>query len=168
MLSKEEYINYYKDRGKTVDQIGKSNNPLNERQLLTKYNKYVAKEEKKNNSYVVDEKWLETKQLVKDRDKGVCQLLNKLPFQIKQTLIENSNGFYKILDPAHRISKGSSVSKKYEVSNVWTLNRYSHSNLDSYKHPIKGYNINKEEHDLWWQIIVDEIKYTEDLFESKN
>ncbi len=167
MLSKEEYINYYKDRGKTVDQIGKSNNPLNERHLLTKYNKYVAKEEKKNNSYVVDEKWLETKQLVKDRDKGVCQLLNKLPFQIKQTLIENSNGFYKILDPAHRISRGSSVSKKYEVSNVWTLNRYSHSLLDQYKHPIYGHNIKKKEHDLWWQIIIGEIKYEEKLWQEK-
>ena len=38
----------------------------------------------------------------------------------------------------------------YDEDNIISLNRYSHENLDSYRDPITGKSITREEVNKWW------------------
>lgn len=50
---------------------------------------------------------------------------------------------------------------KYERKNVVSLNRWSHSNLDTMRDPIVGDPISKEEVEGWWRVIIGDDLYDE-------
>lgn len=173
MLSEQEYYDYYYKIGKCIDQIQTPTKPLNERTLATKYQNYKKKEnrklEKEQNKkpyqYVPqkgtlnDEKWQEIKRIVFNRDKGKCQLIEKLSkIQLKE-LKFNGYELYQIIDPAHIIPKASFPKCYYDSEVIVCLNRYSHSMLDQQKHPLNGEAISKIEVTSWWMFIVGQEKY---------
>ena len=161
MLDKKSYFNYYKVRGKCIDQLEEPNQPLNERQLETKYQNYKKKEAKKlSKTFEVDKLWEEVRYKAFVRDRYICRLTSKLAEVDKSLLKENAKGLYKKLDPAHVFSRGAFPHMKYEVDNLVILNRWSHSCLDSGKDPIFGKPLEKEEIDKWWEFIVGEDLYS--------
>lgn len=133
--------------------------PLNDKQLLTKYKSYKRKFLKADNSFKVDEQWLATKEQVYNRDQGECQLISKLTHMEFMTLVENSGFLIETLDPAHVFGKGAFPKLKYNPDNVYTLNRFSHSMLDTQKHPLTGTPITKVEKEYWWKRIAGESNY---------
>lgn len=172
MMSLEEFKLFYKERGFLPNDVVRRKNPLNEKQIITRYNKFLKSEEKRKermlrNSF--DEKWEEFKLTL---DLSECSLLKKFRKLQCQTelefLIENSGNLIKVIDPAHVFSKGAYPHLKYEKENVVALNRWSHSCLDSRKHPVYGGPISEEEYVFWWKFIVGEERYQKLLKMRKN
>ena len=58
--------------------------------------------------------------------------------------------YIKTIDPAHVIPVSRNYSMCYDEDNIISLNRYSHENLDSYRDPITGRSITREEVNKWW------------------
>ncbi len=172
-MSFEDYEAYYEKYGKTVDQISKPNNPLNDRMLKSKYSKYVGKEEKvrireprvgkrsKN-----DVEWQTVKEKVFKRDNHECQLLIKLPIEEQSTIFNNSSGLHNILDPAHTIwtTSGSNYKWTYLKEGIVSLNRYSHTCLDNHCDPITGKKIKVEIIEGWWEFILGKEWYSTLMF----
>ena len=127
------------------------------------YDKWLKKQDKKIEK---DERWEKTREKVWIRDFGrfipkgktelwrlACRLWNCLTHEEKrQFLLENKDNLYlcKHIDVAHIESKTSNLSKKYEEDNCMLLNRLSHKYIDSYKNPITGKSISKEERLEWF------------------
>jgi len=158
MLTEEEYYDFYHKYGKTIDQINISK-PLNDKQLWSKYLKYVKKEERKKDNKIAkvkegDPKWEQTKKDAFNYYGKKCLLLSKLTeeelYQVKLLLY----GEFTTVDPAHILPKSVYPKFKYNHYNVIPLSRLFHSRLDSYKDPITGKNISKEEHEIWWNRII--------------
>lgn len=161
MFTKENYFDYYVRNGKCVDQINKPKNPLNLKQLSTKYGKYVKKEEKKKNKKIFSEdpKWDKLKEIVFKRDENTCQFMKTLKYNNYLLLRQTAGYLMATNDPAHVFGKGSHPHMKYCIDNVVTLNRWSHSCLDSSKHPITGELISAKEVYHWWTLIVGSEEY---------
>ena len=184
-LSYEDfYSSYHKYHRLPMNMYVNRNKTLSDTQLKQKYFEYERKIEKaedkfkrdiekskqkqkekyeeiKENGYPVDEKWETLKLEVYNRDKGKCWLLSKLHIEDISNEVRGllkSNTFNQV-DPAHIFSKGVYPKLKYELDNVITLTRLFHSNLDSYKNPLTGKPIDREEHRNWWIFIVGREQY---------
>lgn len=164
----EEFKEFYKKFGRCPNDIGKRKNPLNERQLVSRYDKYLKSLQKKKdalNRQSVDEEWDFLKKEVSERDKGSCRLVSFLQaensFEIIEELKHNAGHLFYIIDHAHIIRRSVSPKLKYNPKNVILLNRYSHGNLDQYRHPITGSSIAAEEVENWWIFLVGENNYKE-------
>lgn len=169
----EEFESYYKKNNKTPNMISKPKNPLNNKQLLSKwisYQKPFSKEKKVKKTKIkeIDTQWEEVSILVHARDKEQCQLLKKLK-------VDNIEAYMYILstymltsqlDLAHVIPRSASKNLYYNPDNLRLLNRASHSMLDSYHDPITGKAITKEEVRAWWMYIIGEENYN-NLIERK-
>lgn len=101
-----------------------------------------------------DEKWLEVKEVVRERDGGKCRLLKVI--SAKEALILKKKAGYKInqIDSAHFLPVSERPDLCYEINNICLLNRYSHEMLDSFRNPITGAHISKEETFEWWLRIL--------------
>lgn len=178
-MSYEEFFSFYENNGKLPNDVSTRKNQLNERQIKSRYEKYIKSEEKKslrqerllsnkkdrikekieNNSFI-DEKWENVKSQI---DLSECMLVEKLQtdnfLNDLIILFEKSKKFIEIIDPAHVFGKGSYPHMKYDLDNIVPLNRYSHSCLDQNRHPITGDHIEKEEVKKWWKYIVGEETY---------
>lgn len=157
----EEFVNQYKKYGKCPGQMSKPGHMLNERELGTRYEKYIKLKEKKIQKGSWDDpKWKEVADIVWKRDKGECRLLSRLKvdnLNLYMYFIENNiSTLYKKLDLAHIIPRSKSSELYYEPNNIILLNRVSHSNLDTYHNPVTGEAINKEDHEWWWRYILDD------------
>ena len=92
-------------------------------------------------------------------------LLEQLPiiaffdFLELQALDNNAGYFAKIIDHAHVIRRSRAPKLKYDASNIVCLNRFSHSMLDNYRHPITGAQISEKEYEGWWKQIVGDSEY---------
>lgn len=107
-----------------------------------------------------DPKWAKLKERVNKRDK-TCRLAAKLSAKDYLVLQKKAGRYMFALDCAHVFSVGGFPHMLYEVKNVVLLNRYSHTLLDDYKHPIYGSPLTKEEHTEWWIKIVGKTRYEE-------
>lgn len=144
---------------------------LNEKQLKTYYLQYVKKHEKavsmpkavmnkKSDDLILYEKVL-------DRDKG-CRLVAVLSPSEREVWGRHHNGMGKILDGAHVFGKNAYPWMRYELKNVITINRFSHSCLDLSKSPLDGHSISADEKGAWWKRIVGEdYRYLELLSRKK-
>lgn len=166
VLTEEQYIAFYRKHNRCIDELLPRKNPHSDKALITRYNKYLRKFEKKKEKQQ-DNTWIETRKIVFDRDE-TCRLISCLSQFERRELYTNSSGFHKVLDPAHVFGKGAFPHMKYDLDNVCVLNRYSHSMLDSGKHPLNGRMISKEEHEEWWIRIIGEDLYRELKIRSKN
>ena len=110
-----------------------------------------------------DLEWKKVKEEVALRDRGVCRLCRCLTPVEMMILRKNAGSLMDRVDPAHIIPVSENPYIMYEASNIITLNRYSHSNLDSFKDPIDGHSITKEEVDKWWDRILrtNRVQYAE-------
>lgn len=161
-----EFKKFYEEKGYLPNDIQYRQNKLNDKQIKTRYEKYLKSSAKKE--YTIDEDW----QAVKDQlDLKNCQFLKRLEdekmFDEIKELKNNAVGFIKIIDPAHIFSKSSCPFLKYDVDNVVPLNRYSHSCLDTMKDPINGKPITQQERDLFWMFIAG-IEIYQLLLEKKS
>ena len=160
-----EFIAYYHKHGKTPNQIGYPKNSLNIVQLNSLYRKYqksLYRKYQKLENPKIDEKWLEVKRQVFNRDKYNCQLLPYLPDEY----IDLRNRLFG-LDPCHVFGKGAYPHMKYDVDNVVTLHRLFHSRLDQYQHPFTGDSISHSEIYEWWKKIVGSKRFSILLARSK-
>ena len=87
-----------------------------------------------------------------------------LPFKDFLILQKNAGPYMKTTDAAHIISVASNPKIMYESCNVVTLNRYSHTNLDSGKDPVDGHAITREEVEEWWVKILKGNKKQYNIF----
>jgi hypothetical protein len=167
MMDFNNFKQFYESKGFCPNDVGRRKNKLNEKQLLSKYDKYCQSENKKIEAkkrhlekanskeiVVIDEKWIELVKKVRERDSNCCRLIKILSYTEIQRLKNNSNGLYKIIDPAHVIRRTKDFSLKYDVDNIVCLNRWSHGCLDQYKDPIDGKSISKEDVESWWKLII--------------
>lgn len=175
MLSYEDFLNFYRRSGRCVNDFYPRKNPLNEKQLQSKYDKYVKSENKrvealkrhlanaKEKEVSVDESYSKIREEVLKEKGNECSLLVLLKYLKKyndiQLLKNNSNGLHKQIDVAHVFSRGSYPHLKYDKDNLVPLNRFSHSMLDQFRDPITGAQIDKYEHEIWWKIILGSEKY---------
>lgn len=175
MLSFEDFLNFYKRSGKCVNDFYPRKNSLNEKQLQSKYEKYVKSENKRaealkwhlekanQKEILVDESYSMIREEVLNEKGNECMLLALLKYLKKyndiQLLKNNSNGLHKQIDVAHVFSRGSCPHLKYDKDNLVPLNRFSHSMLDQFRDPITGEQIDKYEHEIWWKIILGSEKY---------
>lgn len=106
-----------------------------------------------------DEKWVALKERVRKRDKG-CRLLKILT--AKEALQIQRYAPSKLLatvDVAHVMGCGTYPHMTYNDKDCILLNRYSHENLDNFKHPITGERITDEEAEMWWRRLVGDTIY---------
>lgn len=102
-----------------------------------------------------DTKWMAVQTQVWERDGAKCRLISLLSSDEYRTLLASSGGLHKTLDCAHIKSRGTHPALKYDIDNVVLLNRFSHSMLDSGKHPLTGKVASPEEHEYWWDRIIN-------------
>jgi hypothetical protein len=142
--------------------------PLNEKQIQRYYLQYVKKWEKANSKLKAKPADKSNDVLlyedVLERDKG-CRLLSVLTNSEWKIWNEHQNGMGGILDGAHVFGKGAYPWMRYEIKNVVTINRFSHSCLDLNKSPIDGHSISTVEKIKWWQRIIgkENWDYLEEL-----
>lgn len=172
MLSYEEYKTYYERKGRFPDNSYVSPNGYNDRQLLTKYGRYVKSQEKVTKKYSeyqkkwheknqkrLDEKWEKLKEIVDKRDKHSCRLYRLLTVEEINLVKNDLFGKLKTIDRAHVFRRSSYPHLKYESENVYCLYRLFHSRLDQYQNPLTGAPTTKEEIEQWWRRIVGNEKY---------
>lgn len=105
-----------------------------------------------------DKRWQEVKSIVRKRDNNSCRLIRCLTAQEAVLLKRNAGINLNIIDPAHYLSVSNRPDLCYDSDNICCLNRYSHENLDSFKSPIDGSPLSKEEVDRWWLRILSTNK----------
>jgi hypothetical protein len=93
--------------------------------------------------------------LVRERDGG-CRLLRLLSKEEIAEWQRNQNGLGSILDAAHVFGKGAFPWMRFDEKNVVTLNRFSHTCLDTGTSPLNGKAITNDQRMAWWQRIVGE------------
>jgi len=189
-ISFEKYKLYYDENnllyGGSLSGYHNKNKVLNNKQLLTKYNKYKSrlaiknekiqtimedrynkmvsdvknkiweKEEEKNR----DEEWVSLLGDIRIRDQYECQLLKCLEDHEKKTLHQKApEHLLRILDGAHIIRRSACLFLYYEQKNVSLINRYSHSALDLYCDPITYHPIDAKQVVDWWIRIIGKERY---------
>lgn len=175
-LTEKEYIQYYEDYGRCIDESMPRKNPHRLNTLKTKFKAYIRKQKalevklqkpktplkssRIKPKLEPDSRWVNLRTEVFNRDQGCC-LMRCLNLSKKQELLSNSGGLHHIIDPAHVFGKGAFPFMKYDTDNVYSVNRYSHSMLDTGKHPLNGKPITKEETENWWKVIIGSDHYEE-------
>lgn len=104
-----------------------------------------------------DEQWQKVKKEVLERDGcfcRCCRIMTPSELGIRNKLNLPSY-LFQILDPAHYHSVGGHVEETYDIDNLFILCRPCHDALDSYRSPVTGKMISKEEHEEWWQRIIN-------------
>lgn len=161
LLSEEEYFDYYYEHGKCIDDLFNNKAKFNEKQLKTRYKKYViksqAKEEK--NKIKRDEKWDELKVNIPNKCALISKLVSDKRYSEAQMIREKGTFLVDTIDGAHVISRQKAPFMKYDIDNVVPLNRYSHSMLDFLKNPIYGTPISVEDQEQWWIYIIGEERW---------
>lgn len=114
-----------------------------------------------------DKRWIEVKKRVKLRDKDMCRLCCALDAQEFKQLKKNAGMYLYLLDAAHYLAVSDRPDLCYSSANIVLLNHYSHSLLDSFKHPITGVPITKEENLEWWKRILKTNQIQYDFLVSK-
>ena len=115
-----------------------------------------------------DKQWQKAKELVLERDRGVCRLLRVLSIPEAMKLKKNAGGmFLNNIDPAHYRSVSERPDLCYDPNNIVCLNRYSHSNLDDFKDPLDGHSITSREVENWWQEQYEYLE-THGMLKEKN
>lgn len=104
-----------------------------------------------------DEKWQSIKKEVLERDGCFCRCCRVMtPSELGiRNKLNLPNYLFQILDPAHYHSVGGHVEETYNIDNLYTLCRPCHDALDSYRSPVTGKMISREEHEEWWQRIIN-------------
>ena len=129
-------------------------NKYTEKQLKTKYEKYMRKHNEEGLS-----RDQEIREEVLRRDMG-CRLFEVLTWQEKIE-VAKANIDTTGTDVAHIFNKSTYPHMRYDINNVVLLCRTFHNRLDTYKHPITGKSICKADTERFWMRIVGTKMYDE-------
>lgn len=114
-------------------------------------------EELKNNEIEVDQKWIDTRKLVIDRDHSKCRVWRVLSPKDQKYILTNFSDDYialsRILDVDHIIPKSVRFDLYYDLDNLLLMSRYFHRLLTDYKHPVTREKITDEEKKMIYQKI---------------
>lgn len=147
----------------------KSKKCFTESKQLKCYSKYI---EKNNKVFVEDKEWSGVVNLLKDRDGDSCRLLKILNIeeytQVLPEILKNFGSYKEPLDPAHIFKRNTHPELKYDLDNLVLLHRFFHSRIDSYKDPVTGKHLSKEEVAAWWKRIVGVELYNSLVRNCKN
>jgi hypothetical protein len=139
-----------------------SKKSLNTRQLETKFNNYLKKENKKLEKLQAkqeDTEWEILKQYIHKRDCNTCRLYRILtPHEIRY-FKECGRYLFNVLDCAHVIPRSVSKNLYYEPKNIVLLDRTFHSSLDFEQNPLDGKVTSKINIELYWRRIVGDELY---------
>lgn len=170
MKTWEQYQAYYEKYGRLITDIGSRSNTLTDRGLKSRYERYVKsedrKQEKKSNKQPVTYGHFiigkSCRLITLLQTNPICFLSKKTPLG---NLVDLKNRAPLFLlektDPAHVFSRASNKFMHELPENIIPLNRYSHSMIDTWKHPIFGTPITDEERDEFWCIMVGYSQYQE-------
>jgi hypothetical protein len=166
LLNFEQYKSYYSKNGHLLGRL-KTKKSLNDAQILSGYEAYIKSEQKRyeskerqiENSKIkkeikVDEKWIEVRKQVEERDNFKCRLMSILTSEELKELKENSGGLHLILDPAHFLRRSQYPKMIYDIDNIVLLNRASHTWLDQFRNPLNGKYIGPTQSFDWWIKII--------------
>lgn len=162
----EYYYEYYKKNNRFLD--GQYNNPekdLNDKQIKTKYNKYVKRFEKKlskeNSEYVQNIFSAEEEARKLDPEADIFwSSLSKEQYDIVKKEMKKIKDF-SIIDPCHIISRGTCTKLADNIDNILMAPRVFHSYIDQYLNPFseKHEAITKEQQESIWRCIVGDERY---------
>lgn len=96
-----------------------------------------------------------------------CMLYLRLPEELKEALEEYASFLFDTIDMAHILGRGAYPHLRLDLDNVVMLNRYSHTMLDQYRHPITGKMQNKKTTLEWWKYIIGNEQFYR-LMEKSN
>lgn len=155
MMDFDEFKAFYKERGYCPNDVARRKNPLNDKQLRSRYSAYVRAEEKKEARQMTqseeDVDWGRVRDKVFKRDQ-TCRLFEVLDEEERALIVDSVDP--QNIDPAHILPRSTYPHLKYDPENVVALNRVFHSRLDNYQNPITGSPMTKHEHAGWWYRIV--------------
>lgn len=162
----EEFVSFYKSKG-ILDMgtsIRRPSKPLNDRQLQRAYKQYlhkleIQKEKIKAKQSQPRSRDSELSEFIRNRDGNKCRLVWLLSDIEYQEWLSNQGGQGSTIDAAHVFGKNAYPWMRYIPENIVCLNRFSHNSLDTYRSPLNGKIISKEEHENWWKRIVGEETY---------
>lgn len=142
------------------------------KQLKRHYERYLVlwnKLAEKSNNQFIDSQSKDSclSAFVRNRDNG-CRLLSVLTENELNEWGANHNGIGLILDAAHVFGKNAYPKLRYNKNNIVTLNRFSHSLLDTGRNPLNGCVITAEDKENWWRRIVNNDEVWEALKASLN
>ena len=100
-----------------------------------------------------DKAWRSVKARVRERDK-VDRIFKILSLKEAMILRKSAGPQLNILDSAHYIAVSENPSLIYDENNIILFNRFSHTNLDSFKDPVDGHSITREEVRMWWERLL--------------
>jgi hypothetical protein len=95
-----------------------------------------------------DEQWQELKIYLKKRDKS-CRVAQCLSIS-EAKFANHIEGFVSRLDCAHMFSAGNFPALIYNKNNCYRISHTFHERLDSYKDPLTGDFIDRNEWAWWW------------------
>ena len=166
-MTYEEFVSYYQRTGilNMGTSVRRSSKPLNDRQLQRAYEQRlhkleVQKEKLKARLNKPQSQDSILSDQVRLRDGNKCRLIKLLTDVEYQEWRANQGGQGATIDAAHIFGKGAYPWMRYVPENIVCLNRFSHNSLDTYRSPINGSVISKEEHTNWWIRIVGKEIYS--------
>ena len=101
-----------------------------------------------------DIQWKACRSAVFERDGHKCRMLRIISVSEAIALKRAAGVLMNKNDPAHFLAVSERPDLYCDVNNVCTLNRFSHSCLDSNKDPITGSPISSENVFAWWLRIL--------------
>lgn len=166
----EDFKRYVDKYNRLPNGFSSLTKPLNDRQLLKKFETYTKRENKKIEKKKQkkrpfsheDEQWVSLKEDISILDKDECQLLESLRIMSEEdsSYLPMYREAQKVsrsqprLDPAHVLARSGYHLLKYDIENVILLSRVFHSRLDFGKNPLTGQNCSREEILDWWDITL--------------
>ena len=128
------------------------------------YEKYLKRKQKeKQTATAVDSRWEKVRKAVFDRDGHSCRLWRVLTSKEQCFVLTQFGRQFRMLqelDPAHVQGRNAAPEHKYDPDMVFTLCRYFHSLMDTYRDPVTQEPMTKEQRDQWWQRIRTGRKIT--------
>lgn len=164
MISFEKFKEYYVKYNRLPFGIYTSPKGLNDRQMLTKYERYVKSEnrkEEKRESKGRDAEWESVRKLMFETKGRECWFIKILSIDQIEILRKKAGTLIRIIDPAHIFPKDTYPQLKYDIDNIVPINRYSHHCLDFLLHPVTGRAISKKQKNMFWVDIVGINHYNE-------
>ena len=101
--------------------------------------------------------WIECKKKVDKRDHNMCRCCMQLTPGEMMAFRKSRPGPLQPLQHAHRNPVSIYPDIAHDPNNVALLCRAHHDRIDRYCDPITGKPISKEEHEQWWERIMDGI-----------
>lgn len=155
VLSFEEFEAYFKRYGRFPRGTYSRKRPPNDREMRTRYDKYVRAEQR-SATYRAEK---EQPNEVNPAGPRRCSLLVLLDEDDKKVLIMNAGPLLYSLDRAHVFGKNAFSWMRFNVENIVWLNRFSHNCLDNGQNPITGQKIRGDDVRAWWELIIGEDRY---------